>query len=63
MDSNGRMVLALSRHYREDDWRHADGWRRTSTESPDRRPESVSKRLVLRLGAAIQALITFAPST
>lgn len=61
MDSNGRMVLALSRQYREDDWRHADEWRRASSEPPTR-PQSASRRLLLLLGAAILALIAFAPS-
>jgi hypothetical protein len=62
MDSSGRMVIALSRQYREDDWRQADAWRRASSESPQARPVSTSKRLLLLLGAAILALIAFAPS-
>jgi hypothetical protein len=62
MDNGGRMVLALSRYYREDDWRHADEQRRVSSEPTQTRHVSASKRLLFLIGAAILALIAFAPS-
>ena len=62
MDSSGRMALALSRHYREDDWQRAGEWRRATGEPASTPPAARSKRLLLLLGAAVLALIALAPS-
>jgi hypothetical protein len=62
MDSSGRMVLALSRYYREDDWRLADEQRRASAEPAPTRRVSTSKRLLVLAATAILSLIAFAPS-
>ena len=62
MDNSRRMALALSRYYREDDWRQADEQRRASSEPARIRHVFASKRLLLLVGAAVLALSAFVPS-
>jgi hypothetical protein len=62
MDNSGRIALALSRYYREDDWQRASQWRRGSGEPAQTPRVSASKRLLLLVGAAILSLTAFAPS-
>ena len=62
MDSSGRMALALSRSYRENDGQRAGESRRARGEPASIAPAARSKRLLLLLGAAVLALIALAPS-
>jgi hypothetical protein len=62
MYSNGRMVLALSRHYREDDWRQADKRRRAPSEPAPTSLLPSPKRLLFLAGVVMLSLGVFAPA-